>query len=220
MALRLLNFSIVVVGHSHNPSILNPDFMARTGIVPSDWGWDLDEPVFSTPPLSQVRYKNGITIVCEPSKLRITESAEPADPATSRIQEIAIGYVKALPHVPYSAVGVNFTAALEKGDPTRFLIQAFLQSGPWNTEAHHLSGLGLRLVYPLNGGHLTISLDAGEIGEGSQQNRKSVVVMDANFHHDCASEDRVTEIVGHLKRSLEFWNEYQRVVSDIMGKEE
>ena len=61
MTARLFQFSGVVVGQAHNPTILNPDFLAAEGIVPKSWNWSVSETI-TTPPLAMVRYANGATI--------------------------------------------------------------------------------------------------------------------------------------------------------------
>ena len=58
MIARLFQFSGVVVGQAHNPTILNPDFLAAEGIVPKSWNWSVSETI-TTPPLAMVRYSNG-----------------------------------------------------------------------------------------------------------------------------------------------------------------
>jgi hypothetical protein len=44
----LIQFSVVISGETHNPTILNPDFLAVRNIVPSEWGWDTSQ-VVTTP---------------------------------------------------------------------------------------------------------------------------------------------------------------------------
>ena len=61
MEAKLIQFSTVVVGKAHNPTILNPDFLAVNGIVASDWGWEVAETI-TTPPFAVVRYTCGVSV--------------------------------------------------------------------------------------------------------------------------------------------------------------
>ena len=49
--------SVVVTAEFHNPSILNPDFLVSREIIPADW---VVTEAVTTPPVSVVRYNNGI----------------------------------------------------------------------------------------------------------------------------------------------------------------
>ena len=72
MTLRLIQFSGVVLGQFHNPTILNPNFLETEGIVPKSWDWKVSKNI-TTPPLAVVTYTNGVTITVEPNKLQVTD---------------------------------------------------------------------------------------------------------------------------------------------------
>ena len=59
-AFSLHSVSVVVTAQFHNPSILNPDFLVSRQIVPE--GWAVAETL-TTPPVSVVKYENGISQV-------------------------------------------------------------------------------------------------------------------------------------------------------------
>ncbi len=107
MNFNLDNFSIVVLAQAHNPSILNPDFLKNNGIIAPSFK---PNNVICTPPLSQVSYIEGLSIVAEFEKLQFIDIKKERIPFESPIPEIAIKYIKTLPHVQYTAVGLNFKA--------------------------------------------------------------------------------------------------------------
>ena len=65
----LLQFSIVVRGESHNPTVLNPDFLAIQGIIPHAWGWKVQQKVITTPMVAMVEYANGVSLQVQPETL-------------------------------------------------------------------------------------------------------------------------------------------------------
>jgi hypothetical protein len=88
MKIQLVQFSTVIVGKSHNPTLLNPDFLSIRRIVPDSWGWEVSPNLlFTTPAASQVVYASRVSITVDPSKLQVIDLGE--DPATSKIVDIA-----------------------------------------------------------------------------------------------------------------------------------
>lgn len=69
---KLFQFSIVVPGRSHNPTLLNPDFLQRQDIVSADCSWTVAETV-TTPLFAMVRYDNGVTVQVESEKLSVVD---------------------------------------------------------------------------------------------------------------------------------------------------
>ena len=61
--LDIQELAAVVVARNHNPTILNPDFLKYNNIVPANW--ELAESPLCTPPVAQVKYTNGISIVAQ-----------------------------------------------------------------------------------------------------------------------------------------------------------
>lgn len=207
---RLLQFSTVVLGKAHNPTILNPDFLEIRGIVPQAWGWEVEQTL-TTPAMSVVVYKHGVSITVEPNKLQVTDTDVENGPQGSKVTEIASAYVKTLPHVPYAAIGNNFQGAFDLDNAGEYLKNRFLKSGPWED---HLDAVGVRFIYPLDDCRLTLSLDAGQLrsSEGSAQN---VIITNANFSRDCADGD-AEQARAHLGKALEDWSTFSNRFNDLL----
>jgi hypothetical protein len=222
MNVQLVQFSIVVSGQSHNPTLLNPDFLAIHDIVPQNWGWELAPDPFTTPPLAQVRYTNGVSITVQHNKLQVVDLRAGDDPTASKASEIVRAYVTTLPHVRYTAVGINFQTIVEISDPQAYLKNRFLKAGPWEKSAYPISAVGLRLVYPLaEHGRLVLSLDAGEVesvGEAGKEMRK-VVIANANFHRDCQGYPAAEQVKTYLSHVSHDWSMYQTVLDEAVLKE-
>lgn len=217
--LKLLNFSIVVVAEHHNPTILNPDFLARNNIVPDDWGWKLGEDCFSTPPLAQVKYENGVSLLCEQSKLQVVDGCERVDPGKSPVDAIVERYLRTLPHVRYTGLGVNFKAMIPCEQPSSALMDRFLKEGPWSDPDQRLEDMGLRLVYAIDHGRMRLSLDAGDVRSKEQQGGQTAILAGANFHHDLSGDAPVDQVEQIVKRKSEYWERFQSMVSQIVDHE-
>lgn len=218
--LKLLNFSVVVAAEHHNPTILNADFLARNQIVPDDWGWKRTDDCFSTPPLARVHYENDVSLICEPSRLQVIDASNDLDPAASAVDDIAAAYVRTLPHVRYTGLGVNFKAMIPCGQPSLVLMQRYLKPGPWRDDSQGLEDMGLRLVYATDQGRLRISLDAGEVRSTQDKGELTKAILaGANFHHDLDEDTAVQQVERIVKRKTEYWDRFRNTLSQIMDRE-
>lgn len=220
MQTELIQFSIVVLGKVHNPTILNPDFLAIRQIVPKEWEWQVSKGSITTPPFSLVRYEQGVSIAAELDKLTVADGRS-KDPGESKVPIIAKQYVAILPHVRYTAVGTNFQSAIHLDTPGPFLKERFLKPGDWDVPRRPLEALGLRLVYPLPGGRLMLSLDIGEVqAEDGGEDQRDVLLASANFHRDCATYPAADhEVPRHIDLWLDDWASFKVLIRDVLGIE-
>jgi hypothetical protein len=129
MKLELLNTSVVVVAQEHNPTILHPAFLAAEGIAPQDW--KPAAPPICTPAFSFVKYGNGIVFTVESNRFSVTDESPSGEVAESLAPKLAISYVEKLPHVRYTAVGINLHGFVLCETPEAFLIARFLKEGSY-----------------------------------------------------------------------------------------
>jgi len=216
MMRHLIQFSIVVAGRLHNPTILNPDFLEINEIVPRDWGWTVDKPLMTTPALAIVRYKNGTSITVEPTKL---QAADIQNPISSKVEFITKKYVETLPHVHYTGIGINFQDVIEIDNPESYLKTNFLKNGEWDSQSNPLSAVGLRFVYPLEEGRIVFSLDAGEVDlvEGNEKRKFEGLIFNCNFHRDVKGPREAETALGHLSNVKRDWEKYNSLLSTSVG---
>jgi hypothetical protein len=212
MRARLFQFSGVVVGQAHNPTILNPDFLATEGIVPKSWNWSVSETI-TTPPLSMIRYSNGVTITVEPNKLQITDPNVENGPHNSKVTEIASAYVRVLPHVRYTASGNNFQSLIQRDLPEEYLKGRFLKDGPWSDS---LDAVGIRLIYPLDAGRLTLAIDTGAAKLPDKADQQAVILANANFSRNCGDHPTYSQVAEFLAKAMEDWSHYEKLLADIL----
>lgn len=220
MNLRHVEFSIVVVGQDCNPTILNPDFLRYRGIVPEEWGWEMEGPAITTPAFSTVPYGNGVVVSVEPQKFITVHRLKGTDPLSSRIPEIAKKYVGELPHVRYLAVGINIKSFMEQEEPERFLRQRFLKPGTWDSESHLLERLGIKFGYAHPGGKLTLSLDGAEAKDIADGKAKVVhgVSVAANFHRECDGYPTDKQVIAHVEKWKGDISRYLTIATDVLEK--
>ncbi|MCZ6775833.1 MAG: hypothetical protein O7D34_05190 [Ignavibacteria bacterium] len=186
--------------------------MAVEGIVPKSWNWSVSETI-TTPPLSIIRYSSGVTITVEPNKLQVTDSNVENGPGNSKVAEIASAYVRVLPHVRYTASGNNFQSLIQRDSPDEYLKGRFLKDGPWHDS---LNAVGIRLIYPLDTGRLTLAIDTGEAKLPDKADQQAVIIANANFSRNCGNHPDHEQVAEFLGKAMEDWSHYEELLTNIM----
>jgi len=217
MKLELLNASVVVLAQQHNPTILHPSFLRLQDVVPADW--EVAEDPISTPPFSVVKYANGLVFAVETNRFQVIDNSPPADPRESRVAELAKKYIRALPHVRYTAVGVNFSGFVESAEPQKALCRRFLKRGPWNGKALTIAGLGLRFSYPVSEGGLRVDCNSGTVRRGKDTEEKTGMIVNVNYHTDVAGGEPLAAAEKALSLYGERCAHFVEVTGTIFGLE-
>ncbi len=219
MKINLLNFSIVVLGDRHNPTIINQDFLTIQNIIPKEWGWEVSaDEIISIPPLAQVPYKNGTIIQVEPNKAQFTDQ-QVSEPKESKITEIAKKFVHTLKHVKYKAVGINYNCFFEIPNPENYLIEHFIKEGKWNSKKYSPEAVGIKFVYKLQDTKLTLQFDPGTAKHRDDLTAKDheVVLIHSNFHKDCSEYPADDEIESYISDYYEEWGTLKTILEDFFN---
>lgn len=212
----LIRESIVVIASEHNPSILHPSFLHAQHIVPQEWE-PLDKPI-CTPPFSVVKFKNGVIFLVDSGSLQVSQSPGNNDRSEFDIPQCVKKYVEVLPHVPYTALGINFDALVDQNEPEEFLIKKFLRPGKWNDGNQQLKALSLKLVYMREDWRLTVSLEPSS-GRKAKQSNKEISVS-GNYHLDLRGIDPLQETIDAIKGFYDKRNHFKEIIGSILSIEE
>ena len=191
MKLEVLNVTVVVAATDHNPSILHPSFLKAEGIIGSDW--ELAAPPICTPPLSIVKFQNGVEFLVEPQKFLVGDNQPGADPGSSMVSGLADKYVKTLPHVRYTGVGINMRGFVEIANPDAQLMERFLKRGSWNERPLLAEAVGLRFTYRVDGSRLLLTVNGGTNTRRGELQRHGIV-LDANYHLEIDPQDSKAKV--------------------------
>ena len=218
MELEILDTSIVVLAQHHNPTILHPSFLASEGIVPSDW--EVSEQPVSTPVFAMVKYKNGIVFNVEQNKFRISRDEPKIDVGESQLPDLACKYVQKLPHVKYQALGINFKGFIECAEPEKFVMDRFLKQGAADFNDTHPEASGLRFVYRLNDIRLRLSFDSGKVKRADNENERSGILIDSNYHLDLTGSNIHQEIEHATSQYSAHYKHFTKATLSILALED
>lgn len=175
---QLHSVSVVITAESHNPSILDPRFLAAEGIVPSDWKVEKSS---TGPTKSEVYYSDhGVRWMMEPGKTEIVETiGSPFDFREDYIvHRIADAYLAQVSNIPYRSLGLNCVISTKHDSPVKWLVGQF---APW------LENTGLTVaVIPSffitnEQVQFHIMVNFGEIS--TPQGNHDAVTINSNVHH-------------------------------------
>lgn len=96
-----INYHIVVLGNTHNPTVISETFFIKSGIISSEDELDRNKLII-TPALCQATIKGKTNVIVEPSSLNIN-STEFETP-----YKIAAKYCENLKFIKSIAIGINF----------------------------------------------------------------------------------------------------------------
>lgn len=198
---------MVVQAESHNPSVLHPVFLSSQNIVPT--GWELSEAPVCTPAVSIIRYQNRISVLMEQGRLQVLDEMPSSE---TPIPAIATGILRALPHVRYRAVGLNFGSILVCADGSDCLKQRFLRDGPWEREPAPLSAVGYRFVYLMEGAKLRLTLDPGSARFPDGRNEIEGILVNANYHMPVSEQTALDDSLAAISRAEECRNHFLNTV--------
>ena len=214
--LEIYECSIVAAASNHNPTILNPDFLKRNGIIPEEWE---AKKVLCTEVISQVVFGNGLGITIEPKRIIFLEN-DPERSTLPRLDEISVRYVQTLPHAAYTAVGINFKAVVafkHLEEAKAWLLENLVSSGPWKSIDGGLKGASLTLVYEIQAAKLTLKLDPAEVQRAGEPSPRPVVLFDGNFHRELP-KDNHSLVIPRMEAIMNAWTKDRRSFSKVVEK--
>lgn len=209
MQIDLLGFSVVVVAAANNPTMLNPDFLRHNGIVGTRWRLSESHPPLTTPLLSEVTFEGGLVVRADQNRVTFEQRGSALSLEDVACVDMAKGYLKTAPQVPYIAFGVN-SRAMVRNSPFSRLSDMLRSNGSEMTFDSIVPQFELKAIYEMKDKRLTLELQEGQDDHGPFR------LCHANIHRDIAETNQQMRVNSMLS-SLDSWrndlNEFRTVVA-------
>lgn len=212
LQIDLVGFSVVVVAEANNPTILNPDFLRHNGIVASRWRLSENSPPITSPLLSAVIFDGGLTVQADPNRVTFEQRSSALSLEDIECVDMVKGYLKTVPHVPYTAFGLNPHAVVRNPSFSR-LSDMLHSSGGGMTFNSVVPRFELKAIYEMAGKRLTLDLQEGQNEHGS------FMLCHANIHRDIAESNqqmRVNSMLSFLDSWRNDLDEFRAVVAQSL----
>jgi len=201
--IELIGFSVVLVANSNDPSIINPDFLRYNEIV------DPNRPVqgapITTPAFSQVTFEGGLSVKADTNRVIFEQAGDPLASEDILCPEIANCYLQKMPHVPYSAVGINpkgfRISCTEKAEKVS---TALRDNGAWLSFKDVHPAIHLKTIYKYDKKMIVL-----DVAEGTRpidnDSKASGILFQANIHRDipATNPQKRVELVSEILTSWE-----------------
>ena len=204
---------VTVTAEHHLPSILTPDFLAASGIVPSHWR-AIESHM--SPDYSSVDYHNGVLWRMDQDTLTI-EYERPWSLGTIwEIQALASRYLSEVRVVPYRNLVISFSVAFIREEPLIWLTKRFLNPSLIEEKPYELWLVPDVLFEVPEGPVIRLSMNHGTIQTDSNTEEDAVVVSASLFHNGPLNW---SEMVAGLNRMPHDRERVLELLYDLLGEE-
>ena len=217
--LEIQDFSIVLATKNHNPTMLTPDFLKGSGVIPEDW--ELGRPPVLSTRATQVIFKNGVKIEAQPGNISFSEAMSQTKTVEQmEIPQIACRYAASLPNLDYRGVGINprrFVTFEAKEGAYKYIRETILSPGPWQDFGIAPVKAGINLVYNLERCLLQLAINEVMLKVRDKESPQEVPAISfvGNFHYPLRGKSG-EERLQNLKQTINHWQEdlaaYQELI--------
>ena len=202
-ALTVQELAIVIATKDLKPSIITPDFMKYSGIIPGEWEF-ASKPVVNNNG-ARFSFKNGLNIVAEPNRIIFAEAIANKTTETVLAPSIVSKFTEALPNLDFQAVGINprgFVAFGEEDAANKFITQKLLSPGAWQEEGEEAMRASLNLVYRLKRAPLALNITEAAL---NQKDKKiPIVIFSGSFSYQVIGNS-VEQKLGFVNQVVGNW---------------
>ncbi|MDJ0799955.1 MAG: hypothetical protein QNJ51_24640 [Calothrix sp. MO_167.B12] len=203
--LNIQEMAITIAVQKNDPTILTPDFLKYTGIVPSEWEL-AREPVRSNS-VAQVTFQNGVNIVSQFNRIVFSEVIANKDVQDVEVSAIALKYIQKLSQANYQGIGTNFGGYIlfpQSGQAARdFIFKTLLQPGPWSEFGNAPVQAAMKFSYTLEGKQLNLEINQAAI-RFPEQKLIPAVLFSSNFNY-LLPKDSNNNQVDNITKAIENW---------------
>ena len=217
--ITIQELAIIIAAPNHTPTLLTPDFLKATGVVPIDW--ELARPPKLTPAIAQVSFTNGINIIAQPGTITFIESLTTNPTKQLEIPTLARKYVEILSNVNYQAVSINirtfvtFDESVENAART-YITSTLLNNGEWSNFGIAPVVASINLSYSLEARPLNLSIIEAQL-QLPEKPAQSTVLFTGNFTYEIQGET-AAEKQQHLFQLIDNYqpdlSDYKALVND------
>lgn len=104
-ALTVQELAIVVAAKNLKPSIITPDFLKYSGIIPGEWEFASKPTVDNN--RARFSFKNGLNIIAEPNRVIFAEAIANKTTETVLVPTLVNKFTQSLPNLDFQAIGIN-----------------------------------------------------------------------------------------------------------------
>ena len=210
------DLSLVLAISNYSPTLLTPDFLAGSGVIPKDW--ELARQPTVSARATQLAFTNGVQIEAKPGIVSFSQGLGNKTLQDLEVPDLVRRYTAALPNLNYVGIGVNprYLVAFDEQSETayRYLTQTILSSGSWQTFGNAPLQASISLGYSLENCQLRVNINEAklQVGEGKS---KPALLFAGNFSYPVTGESGEARLES-LKGALDNWEKDWATYEDLL----
>jgi hypothetical protein len=216
--LTVQELAIVIAVNKIDPTLLTPEFLSMTQIVPADW-----EPIGQTVRSyegSQITYQQGISIVAQPQRISFVELILNKELEAIEVPKIAKSLAKVLANLEFVGVGVNFRGYLDfdgnEAAAQRFMFSHLLALGDWQNIGVAPVQAGLNLGYTFPDKRLNMTINEASI-QPPEQPPTPIILFSGNFDYNLNAPENAQDL-NKLEQVLTNWQQDLNMYREVVEK--
>jgi hypothetical protein len=217
--LTVQELAIVIAVKNLDPTLITPDFLRYTRIVPTEWQM-VGQPLRG-PQGSQVSFQNGVTIVAQPQRVSFVELLINKGEFAVDVPGIARCYIDTLPNMEYIGVGINVRGFIKSEDQPEssrnYIVSRLLAPGQWQNAGIEPIQAGLNLGYTFEGKRLNLNINEGMLQDPENNGQIPIVIFSGNFDYNLDGSS-LPEQLSKLHETIDNWSSDVDIFKDTVEK--
>lgn len=212
--LEIQELAIAIIAKNLNPTVINPDFLKYTGIIPADWEL-AKQPVY-TNGVVQIFFSTGVGIIAQANNVTILEAIGAKPLEEIHISKITQQLVEKLSQVEYQRIGINprgFITFNSEVEAYQYINGRLLAPGSWQEFEGGKVNAALQLSYPLKRGILNLSINQANVQFPDKV--AAAILFSGNFDYSLLGNTPI-ERLQDLQHIVQNWqdslNTFQRLL--------
>ena len=209
-------FVISIAAKNLDPTMLSPDFLKFSGIVPNEW--ELAQQPVKSPRGSQVSFQNGVNVISQPGNISFIEAVGNKDLEQLQFAQVAQRYVQKFPLAEYQNLGINPKVIVpfpeEKDAGKTFISKRLLAPGPWHDFGNTSLQASLNLFYQLEKSQFRLIINPAKLQQANQT-IISAVLFSGTFTYNL-DEVAVDERINQLIQTINNWEQDLAIFRELI----
>jgi hypothetical protein len=210
--------AIVIAVEKIDPTLLTPEFLSMTQIVPGDWEV-VGQPVRSFEG-SQITYQQGVSIIAQPQRISMVELILNKEIEAIEVAKIAKSLAKVLANLKFAGIGINFRGYLDFdgriADAQRFMFSHLLALGDWQKIGTAPVQAGLNLGYTFPDKRLNLTINEATIQQ-PDQSAAPIILFSGNFDYELTAPENSADLA-KLEQILANWQTDLKLYQEVVEK--
>ncbi|TAF05387.1 MAG: hypothetical protein EAZ77_14175 [Nostocales cyanobacterium] len=211
---EIQELAISISAKNLNPTVLTPDFLKYTGVIPADWEL-AKQPVY-TNGVVQIFFNSGVGIIAQPNSVTLAEAIGAKQPEEIQVPRITQQLVEKLSQVEYQRVGINprgFVTFNSDADAYQYISRKLLAPGSWQEFEGAKVNAALQLSYPLKRGILNLSINQANVQFPDKV--AAAILFSGNFNYALLG-NTPSEKIQDLQQIVENWQDSLKIFQELL----